>query len=100
MKSHSFRQGNVIRALAMFAVVALGPACKKKDDAKAAGAGEKKPLVIGITTDASGQYANSGESERRGILMAIQKFNAKGGVLGRPIKFIHLDTETTPATGS
>ena len=33
-------------------------------------------------------------------MMAIKEFNAKGGVLGRPIEAIHMDTETTPATGS
>lgn len=59
-----------------------------------------KPLKIGITSDASGQYANSGASDRRGMAMAIAEFNAKGGVLGRKIETIHLDTETTPATGS
>ena len=59
-----------------------------------------KPIRIGITSDASGQYANSGASDRRGMLMAIQEFNDKGGVLGRKIETIHLDTETTPATGS
>lgn len=59
-----------------------------------------KPLVIGLTTDDSGQYANSGGDERRGILMAIEEFNAKGGVLGRRIETVHVDTETNPATGS
>jgi branched-chain amino acid transport system substrate-binding protein len=59
-----------------------------------------KPIKIGITSDASGQYANSGASDRRGMLMAIDEFNANGGVLGRKIETIHLDTETTPATGS
>lgn len=58
------------------------------------------PITIGITSDASGQYANSGASDRRGMLMAIAEFNAKGGVLGRKIETIHIDTETTPATGS
>ena len=33
-------------------------------------------------------------------MMAIKEFNAKGGVLGRPIEAIHMDTETTPATGT
>jgi branched-chain amino acid transport system substrate-binding protein len=32
--------------------------------------------------------------------MAIKEFNDKGGVLGRRIEAIHMDTETTPATGS
>ena len=59
-----------------------------------------KPLKIGITSDASGQYANSGASDRRGMAMAIAEFNEKGGVLGRRIETIHIDTETTPATGS
>jgi len=59
-----------------------------------------EPLIIGLTSDASGQYANSGASDRRGMQMAIAEFNAKGGVLGREIKTVHIDTETTPATGS
>jgi branched-chain amino acid transport system substrate-binding protein len=59
-----------------------------------------KPIKIGITSDASGQYANSGASDRRGMAMAIAEFNERGGVLGRKIESIHFDTETTPATGS
>ena len=59
-----------------------------------------KPITIGITSDASGQYANSGASDRRGMMMAIDEFNAKGGLLGRKIETVHLDTETNPATGS
>ena len=61
---------------------------------------QKKPLVLGLTMDASGQYAASGMDERLGAMMAIKEINAKGGVLGRPIEAIHMDTETTPATGS
>ncbi|MCZ8185718.1 MAG: ABC transporter substrate-binding protein [Beijerinckiaceae bacterium] len=56
--------------------------------------------MIGTTTDASGQYANSGADERRGILMAIEEANARGGLLGRKLVSTHIDTETTPATGS
>ncbi|HSC05748.1 MAG TPA: ABC transporter substrate-binding protein [Steroidobacteraceae bacterium] len=59
-----------------------------------------KPILIGLTSDASGQYANSGASDRRGMLMAIQEFNDAGGVLGRRVETVHIDTETNPATGS
>jgi branched-chain amino acid transport system substrate-binding protein len=62
--------------------------------------GTNKPIKIGITSDASGQYANSGASDRRGMMMAIAERNATGGVLGRQIETTHIDTETTPATGS
>ncbi|MEO8486653.1 MAG: ABC transporter substrate-binding protein [Betaproteobacteria bacterium] len=63
-------------------------------------AAAKKPLVIGLTMDASGQYGASGGEERLGATMAIKEFNDKGGVLGRRIEALHMDTETTPATGS
>jgi branched-chain amino acid transport system substrate-binding protein len=63
-------------------------------------AASEKPIKIGITSDASGQYANSGASDRRGMAMAIAEFNAKGGLNGRKVETVHLDTETTPATGS
>lgn len=59
-----------------------------------------KPIKIGLTHDASGQFANSGQAERRGTIMAIEEANAKGGVLGRKLEHIWVDTETTPATGS
>ncbi|HSI54669.1 MAG: ABC transporter substrate-binding protein [Ramlibacter sp.] len=63
-------------------------------------AAQKKPLIVGLTMDASGQYGASGGEERLGAMMAIKEFNDKGGVLGRRIEAIHMDTETTPATGS
>ncbi len=84
------------RALTGVAAAMLG-AYVAQTSVAAAGMG---PIVIGLTSDASGQYANSGASDRRGMKMAIAEFNAKGGVLGRKIEFIHIDTETTPATGS
>jgi branched-chain amino acid transport system substrate-binding protein len=61
---------------------------------------QKKPLIVGLTMDASGQYGASGMDERLGAMLAIREFNDKGGVLGRRIEALHMDTETTPATGS
>jgi branched-chain amino acid transport system substrate-binding protein len=63
-------------------------------------AAQKKPLIVGLTMDASGQYGASGMDERLGAMLAIREFNEKGGVLGRRIEALHMDTETTPATGS
>ena len=61
---------------------------------------QNKPIKLGLTCDASGQYGDSGQDDLRGIKMAIDEFNTKGGVLGRKIQFVTADTETTPATGS
>ncbi|AUX32992.1 MULTISPECIES: ABC transporter substrate-binding protein [Sorangium] len=89
---------------AVGALCVLAAACSKKAGAEGASSSQaesgKPPILIGITADASGQYANSGDSDKRGIIMAIEEANAKGGVLGRPVKWVHMDTETTPATGS
>src|SRR6478752_3182627 len=59
--------------------------------------GAAKPIKLGLTCDASGQYGNSGQDDLRGIRMAIDEFNAKGGVLGRKISWITADTETNAA---
>ena len=94
-----------LRSLSVVAALGLLSAgCNKKAGAAGAGSADapsgKAPILIGITADASGQYANSGDSDKRGVIMAIEEMNAQGGVLGRPIKYVHMDTETTPATGS
>jgi branched-chain amino acid transport system substrate-binding protein len=75
----------------------FGPWAHNRVWAQAASA---KPLTIGLTMDASGQYGASGGEERLGAMMAIKEFNDKGGVLGRRIEALHMDTETTPASGS
>ena len=59
-----------------------------------------KPIKLGLTCDASGQYGNSGQDDLRGMRLAIDEFNAKGGVLGRKVEWITADTETNPATGT
>jgi branched-chain amino acid transport system substrate-binding protein len=63
-------------------------------------AGDNKPIKIGLTHDASGQFANSGQAEKRGTIMAIEEANADGGVLGRKVEYIWMDTETNPQTGT
>ena len=63
-------------------------------------AASDKPIRIGLTHDASGQFANSGQAEKRGTIMAIEEANAAGGVLGRKIEYVWMDTETNPQTGT
>ena len=61
---------------------------------------QAKPIRLGLTCDASGQYGASGQDDLRGIRIAIEEANAKGGVLGRKVEWITADTETNPAAGS
>ncbi len=60
----------------------------------------QKPIKIGLTHDASGQFANSGQAEKRGSILAIEEQTDKRGLLGRPVEYVWMDTETTPQTGT
>ena len=56
----------------------------------------KETLLIGLTTDDTGQYSASGLDELRGIQMAINEANERGGVLGRRLETTHADTGGDP----
>ncbi len=55
---------------------------------------------LGVISPASGNYADLGAAERRGITMAVEEINAQGGVLGKEVRMIVEDTETDPAAGA
>jgi branched-chain amino acid transport system substrate-binding protein len=55
---------------------------------------QAKPIKIGVTCDASGAFADPGQADQRGIILAIEEANAKGGVLGRKIEYAIEDTES------
>src|SRR5688500_8331290 len=59
-----------------------------------------RPIRLGLTNDASGQFGNSGRDDHRAIRMAIEEQNAKGGVLGRKVEWITADTESNPAVAT
>src|SRR5678815_3859191 len=56
-------------------------------------------IKIGLVTALSGQSARAGEAITRGMQVAIDEVNAKGGVLGRKLELIRRDDEATPAKG-
>ena len=53
-------------------------------------------LKIGIVTDRNGENALLGAAEERGIRLAIDAANARGGIGGRPLEGLHFDTQTRP----
>ncbi|MDA7948202.1 MAG: ABC transporter substrate-binding protein [Hyphomicrobiaceae bacterium] len=64
------------------------------------GAYAADPVKIGLVAALSGQSAKSGEAITRGLTVAIEEINSKGGVLGgRKIELIRRDDESNPAKG-
>jgi branched-chain amino acid transport system substrate-binding protein len=58
------------------------------------------PIKIGLVTALSGQSAKAGEAITRGLEIAIDEINAKGGVLGgRKFELLRRDDEANPAKG-
>ncbi|MDB5572760.1 MAG: ethanolamine utilization protein EutN [Hyphomicrobiales bacterium] len=58
------------------------------------------PIKIGLVTALSGQSALAGEAISRGMTIAIDEVNAKGGLLGgRMLELVRRDDEGNPAKG-
>lgn len=62
-------------------------------------AAAQQPIKIGFVGAMSGISAKSGEAITRGIEIAIDELNGKGGVLGRKLVLIKRDDESNPAKG-
>ena len=64
--------------------------------AKAVAADDKPPLVIAHVAPTTGRFALHAEADRRGAEMAIEEFNAQGGVLGREIVLVSRNPTLDP----
>ncbi|HKB83071.1 MAG TPA: urea ABC transporter substrate-binding protein [Burkholderiales bacterium] len=52
------------------------------------------PIKLGLLEDESGNFAIAVVPKIYAVKLAIEEINAKGGILGRPIKLIHYDTQS------
>jgi branched-chain amino acid transport system substrate-binding protein len=50
------------------------------------------PIMIGSMVPLTGSSANDGREFRNGLSMAIDEVNARGGILGRPLEAVFIDT--------
>ena len=72
----------------VLALLALGLACGPREGGSA---GAKQPIRVGHFASLTGDTATFGQSTDRGIRMAIEEINGKGGALGRPLELISED---------
>lgn len=54
------------------------------------------PIIIAHTAPTTGRFSLHAEADRRGTEMAIDEFNARGGVLGREIVLVSRDPSLDP----
>src|SRR6476469_3014346 len=77
-----------LAALGLMALFAAAPA-KAQDT-----------LKLGLVAAMSGQSSKSGEAIVRGLSVAIDEINARGGVLGKKVELLVRDDESNPAKGA
>jgi len=60
---------------------------------------QQQTIPIGILGPFTGSLAFNAEEMKKGMLLAVDEVNAKGGILGRKVELIFGDTEAKPDKG-
>ena len=60
----------------------------------------QETVKLGLVAAMSGQSAKSGEAIVRGLSIAVDEINGKGGLLGKKVELIVRDDESNPAKGA
>jgi len=74
------------RTCLVLAAVLLAAGCQKKANT----------VRIGEYASMTGATATFGQSSHKGTQMAVDEWNAKGGILGKPVELITLDNQSKP----
>ena len=82
----------------LIAVLAAG--CKAPGSDKASSGDDSGPIKIAVADAQSGQLSSLGAWELKGAKLAVQEWNAKGGINGRQIQLSVYDTQGDPTIGT
>jgi branched-chain amino acid transport system substrate-binding protein len=66
--------------------------------AAGAHAQDKEPIKIGFSMELTGPFAVIGKTGLLAFKIWEEEINAKGGLLGRPVKLVYYDDQSNPAT--
>ncbi|GAA3937821.1 ABC transporter substrate-binding protein [Actinomadura viridis] len=78
---------------ALASLTLLLPLAAACGDSSGGGSG---PIKIGLITSLTGNYAPLGSEDKKAVELAVEQFNAKGGVLGRKVEIVFRDDKTQP----
>src|SRR6187402_1465897 len=59
---------------------------------------QNKPLTIGFSMNLTGPLAPNGRAALLAMQIWEEDINAKGGLLGRPVKLVYYDDQSNPST--
>lgn len=87
-------RNRILSVLAAVLVVAAGTACSTKEPSGTAGT---QQIVVGSTLSLTGAFAATGIIHKIAGEEFIDRLNASGGLLGRPVKWTVLDDQSDQA---
>jgi len=87
-----------VLAAALVAVLATGCSAPGKD--KGSSGDDTGPIKIALADAQSGQLSSLGAWELKGVKLAVQEWNSKGGINGRQIELGVFDTQADPTIGT
>jgi branched-chain amino acid transport system substrate-binding protein len=64
----------------------------------ASGGNNKSPILIGTSLSLTGDFSADGQAFQRGYLLWQNYVNAHGGLLGRKVKMVFLNDQSSPTT--
>ncbi|ANE46565.1 hypothetical protein SY83_10075 [Paenibacillus swuensis] len=76
--------------------------CGKENEANTVAKAEAEatsPILIGMSTEATGSNAETAENIYKGAQIAVDFVNEGGGINGRPVELVVRDTEENPTRG-
>jgi len=80
------------RSALSFALLAAGLAA-----GAAPATAQEDEVIVGVASSFSGWMAAFDTNPTRAAELAVEDINAKGGLLGKKLKLVHIDTKTDPA---
>lgn len=87
---HRFRR--VVGAMGAASTLVLAAACGGSGDS----GGDEGPIKLGVPLALSGGAAATADWARMGVEMSVKEINADGGIDGRKVEAVYVDTELDP----
>src|SRR5581483_5492850 len=87
-----------VTRLKFLALAAAGALALASYGTSPVAAQSKEPIKIGIGMALTGPLAANGKQALLGMKIWEEEINAKGGLLGRPVKLIYYDDQSNPST--
>lgn len=86
----------IILLLLVAALAIAGCGGKAKQNVSTPSSDKSGSIKIGMTAAITGPYSEFGEAMRRAAIIAVDEWNAKGGINGRNVELVALDDQLDP----